>query len=223
MKKTIQLQNGYSLTVSVNRQAPEGLKGRVVLENELRQMSFKFNQAVSILDIAALGEHIIKTAGNQDIEVPREVLADLLVIPLVSWERRHRVSDTPENPEEAFGKALGQIPDLDVAKAIPGVLGALAGALGLTVPEQPEPSLPDPAEVQSLKHDFGWAIRRLRDGCRVRREGWNGKGMWVELQPIGEDQPMDHPYIFMSDVNGKLFPWNPNQLDMLADDWEHAV
>ena len=30
---------------------------------------------------------------------------------------------------------------------------------------------------------------------------------------------MGHPYIYMSDVAGKLFPWTPNMLDMLAEDW----
>jgi hypothetical protein len=29
--------------------------------------------------------------------------------------------------------------------------------------------------------DFGWAIRALKAGHRVRRAGWNGKGMWIAL------------------------------------------
>lgn len=38
--------------------------------------------------------------------------------------------------------------------------------------------------------DFGDAIRALKDGQRVRRTGWNGKGMWLGLTwgttiPIG--------------------------------------
>jgi hypothetical protein len=28
----------------------------------------------------------------------------------------------------------------------------------------------------SRLHDIGWAIEQLRDGDRVRRKGWNGKG-----------------------------------------------
>ena len=27
--------------------------------------------------------------------------------------------------------------------------------------------------------DFGDAIRALKQGSRVAREGWNGKGMWL--------------------------------------------
>ena len=30
---------------------------------------------------------------------------------------------------------------------------------------------------------------------------------------------MNHPYIYMSDVAGKLFAWTPNTLDILAEDW----
>lgn len=29
--------------------------------------------------------------------------------------------------------------------------------------------------------DFGWAIRHLKNGKRVTRPGWNGKGMWLGL------------------------------------------
>ena len=30
--------------------------------------------------------------------------------------------------------------------------------------------------------DFGWAIRMLKEGKHVAREGWNGKGMWLASQ-----------------------------------------
>ena len=66
---------------------------------------------------------------------------------------------------------------------------------------------------------FGDAIAALKLGGRVQRTGWNGKHMWLELQVPDAHSKMSHPYIYMSDVNGKLFPWNPNNLDMLADDW----
>lgn len=68
---------------------------------------------------------------------------------------------------------------------------------------------------------FGNAIDQMVDsGVKVRRTGWNGKGMWLELQTVDEHSKMGHPYIFMSGVDGRLFPWNPNQLDMLSRDWE---
>lgn len=71
--------------------------------------------------------------------------------------------------------------------------------------------------------DFGQAIRELKAGRRVQRAGWNGKGMWLDLQVPDEHSKMGHPYIFMSDVNGTRFPWNPNNLDMLAEDWQILV
>lgn len=71
-------------------------------------------------------------------------------------------------------------------------------------------------------HEIGWAIKQMRDGAKVRRSGWNGKGMWLALQVPDEHSKMGHPYIYMSDVSGNLFPWNPNNLDLLATDWEMA-
>ncbi len=71
--------------------------------------------------------------------------------------------------------------------------------------------------------NFGSAIESLRDGMRVSRSGWNGKGMWLKLQVPDAHSKMGHPYIYMSDVNGVLFPWNPNALDMLAEDWGVCV
>ena len=32
--------------------------------------------------------------------------------------------------------------------------------------------------------DFGDAIRALKSGERVQREGWNGKNMWLAMMPL---------------------------------------
>lgn len=74
-------------------------------------------------------------------------------------------------------------------------------------------------KTQPHKMSFGDALATLKSGGRVQRTGWNGKHMWLELQTPDAHSKMGHPYVYMSDVNGKLFPWNPNNLDMLADDW----
>lgn len=66
---------------------------------------------------------------------------------------------------------------------------------------------------------FGEALEALKRGHKVARAGWNGKGMWLALQVPDANSKMGHPYIYMSDVNGVLFPWNPNNLDMLSEDW----
>jgi hypothetical protein len=71
--------------------------------------------------------------------------------------------------------------------------------------------------------DFGWALKRLKAGRAVAREGWNGKGMWLRLQVPDEHSKMGLPYIYMSTVQGKLVPWLASQTDVLAEDWNEAV
>lgn len=93
--------------------------------------------------------------------------------------------------------------------------------------------------------DFGQAIKALKAGRRVRRAGWNGKGMWLafmsgmSLPPyssqaagakvndrtarfIGPDTPLETlPYIAMWTADRKWLPgWLASQTDMLSEDWE---
>lgn len=79
--------------------------------------------------------------------------------------------------------------------------------------------------------DFGWAIRALKNGNRVRRRGWNGQGIFIELQEPDEQSKMSSPYIFI-DTTGLVtdnieaprsrVPWLASQTDMLSEDWELA-
>ena len=76
--------------------------------------------------------------------------------------------------------------------------------------------------------DFGYALVNLRKGRRLARDGWNGRGIFIELQVPDEHSKMTHPYIFI-DTTGlqsdNLFaprnrvPWLASQTDMLALDW----
>ena len=68
--------------------------------------------------------------------------------------------------------------------------------------------------------DFGEAIRALRSQQRVARTGWNGKGMWLELQVPDAYSKMSLPYIYMYTAQGDLVPWLASQTDVLADDWQ---
>jgi len=70
--------------------------------------------------------------------------------------------------------------------------------------------------------DFGWALAMLRAGHRVSREGWNGKGMWLELQRPDAHSKMTLPYIYMRTAQGDLVPWLASQTDMLAMDWTQS-
>jgi hypothetical protein len=84
-------------------------------------------------------------------------------------------------------------------------------------------------------NDFGWALKQMRSGARVAREGWNGKGMFVFLVPGSEfvvDRPpllgiypsgteiRYHSHIDMRTADGFIVPWLASQTDMLAYDWE---
>ena len=71
--------------------------------------------------------------------------------------------------------------------------------------------------------DFGAALVNLKAGVRMEREGWNGKGMYIELQRPDAHSKMTLPYIYMKTVTGDLVPWLASQTDMLAEDWRTAV
>lgn len=67
--------------------------------------------------------------------------------------------------------------------------------------------------------DFGMAIMLLKKGERMARDGWNGKGMWLELQVPDAHSKMSLPYIYMKTADDNLVPWLASQTDVLAEDW----
>ena len=73
--------------------------------------------------------------------------------------------------------------------------------------------------MSSQPESFGNAIYEMKQGAKVAREGWNGKGMYLELQIPDANSKMQQPYIYMSPVDGLLVPWLASQTDMLAEDW----
>lgn len=88
-------------------------------------------------------------------------------------------------------------------------------------------------------NNFSIALEQLKEGKRVAREGWNGKGMWLELiqgrdyrinyHGFGPKNEHDHdwkervpeflPWIGMKTADNKFVPWLASQTDMLAEDW----
>ncbi len=91
---------------------------------------------------------------------------------------------------------------------------------------------------------FGLALEALKEGLRVARAGWNGKGMWIVLMTpmdlpafndqttqrkvndrtakwIGKDTALHTDgYLAMWTAQGTWQPgWNASQADMLAEDW----
>lgn len=68
--------------------------------------------------------------------------------------------------------------------------------------------------------NFGMAIAFLKKGEKVQRTGWNGKGMYLELQVPDKGSKMTLPYIYMSTAQGDLVPWLASQTDVLSEDWK---
>ena len=73
--------------------------------------------------------------------------------------------------------------------------------------------------------NFGQALEALKSNGKVQRAGWNGSGLWLELQVPDSHSKMTLPYIFMSypldakNTPGARVPWLASQTDLLAEDW----
>ena len=78
--------------------------------------------------------------------------------------------------------------------------------------------------------DFGDVIKAMKEDNtkKFARKGWNGKGIYIQLQVPDKGSKMTLPYIYM--VTSKLVsdnpdaprgyvPWLASQTDMLCDDW----
>ena len=72
-------------------------------------------------------------------------------------------------------------------------------------------------------HDFAFALRLLRQGKKVAREGWNGKGMWICIQVPNFNSKMSLAYIYMKTACNNQVPWLASQTDLLAEDWEEVI
>ena len=77
-------------------------------------------------------------------------------------------------------------------------------------------------------HSFSWALQWLKDGHKVAREGWNGRGIFIQLQTPDEYSKMTQPYIYIDTLGLKTnnpkapkgrVPWFPSQTDLFAEDW----
>lgn len=95
----------------------------------------------------------------------------------------------------------------------------------------------DQNEAKAMGNGIGWAVKQMRDGRRVARRGWNGKGMFLFLVPgsqftvnrapllgiYAEGTVVDyHAHVDMKTAQGYVVPWLCSQADLLADDWELA-
>ena len=88
--------------------------------------------------------------------------------------------------------------------------------------------------------NFGEALNALKDGKKVCRSGWNGKGMYLALQTgsviskeaarggvakcladDGQEEITIGDHIDMKAADGTVVVgWLASQTDMLSEDWE---
>jgi hypothetical protein len=77
--------------------------------------------------------------------------------------------------------------------------------------------------------NFGDALAAIKSGEKVSRAGWNGKGLWLELQTPDAYSKMTLPYVFLNypadavNTPGARVPWLASQTDLLAEDWRVLV
>ena len=50
--------------------------------------------------------------------------------------------------------------------------------------------------------DLGYALGVLKRGGKVARKGWNGKGLWIELQCPDKHSKMTSQYAYITGVSG---------------------
>ena len=80
--------------------------------------------------------------------------------------------------------------------------------------------------------NFGTALTALKNGYKLAREGWNGKGMYVKLvNDYNLSDTITHtesentvyagllPWIGMKTADNMFVPWLASQTDILAEDW----
>jgi hypothetical protein len=91
--------------------------------------------------------------------------------------------------------------------------------------------------------DFGAALQALKDGLKIQREGWNGKGQFCIkaggysvpvdklregthftkqfIESKGQDAMQIAPHIDLWNAQNIYVPgWVPSQGDLFAEDWQ---
>ena len=80
--------------------------------------------------------------------------------------------------------------------------------------------------------NFGEAVNNVKNGHKIAREGWNGKGMFIVFVPskvinlnekfkelFGKDKVEFNQHFIIKNVDGSVSTWVPSVNDCLAEDW----
>ena len=157
------------------------------------------------------------------------------------------VGELAEFMREALGVVTEEGLSYYVAKTLEGDMKILTGDYVIRgVKGEFYPCKPDIFEATYIEEkvtglSFERALDLLKQGCLVRRAGWNGKGMHIALMPgfpggvpatkeaaramgVQEGEIITvRPYLMMKDAQGCMVPgWCASQTDLFAEDWELA-
>ena len=66
--------------------------------------------------------------------------------------------------------------------------------------------------------DFSEALKMLKLGDEITREGWNGKGL--KLGMIEDNRCCNGRWIGFYKDNILICPWTASQSDLLGNDWQ---
>ena len=79
--------------------------------------------------------------------------------------------------------------------------------------------------------NFGEALEAIKTGKKAQREGWNGKGQYIELATNvsykcsdgsvvnADHETMENKAVAFVGTSGVQLGWLASQADMLSDDW----
>lgn len=80
---------------------------------------------------------------------------------------------------------------------------------------------------------FSIALEALKNGKKLARTGWNGKGLYIYHVPANSYPPASKiakeefgnsvpyaAYLALKNNDGKVHTWAPSISDCLAEDWE---
>lgn len=111
---------------------------------------------------------------------------------------------------------------------------SLAQPQPTTLEATPISTAGDSGSGEAYSSDFGGALSALRNGRKVSRSGWNGKGMFAYLVPaasypaqtgiaksfFGESSMVPYnAYLALKGADNTVSTWVPSVSDVLADDW----
>lgn len=82
--------------------------------------------------------------------------------------------------------------------------------------DEKHPKEDEPKDMPVATVDFGSSVYALKQGKKVARSGWNGKGMYIRYVPTTNSL---NEHLEIKNVKDTFDTWVPSISDLLAEDW----